>query len=611
MFQNFADTNQRHLTPARIAALRSRLDVLGIDGLIIPRADQFQGEYVPAGAERLNWLTGFSGSAGSAIVLESTAAIFIDGRYTLQVRDQIDLDLITPLQVPEASPYDWVTKHVPRGGKLGFDPWLLTIRDAERFDAACRAAGAELVALDTNPIDSIWQDRPAVQAKPVEQQPLQFAGTSSTDKLRDIANGLQQRGASACVLTQTDAVAWLFNIRGHDIPHTPAVLAFAVVHRDASADLFLDPSRIDEDARDALNQANVRLVAPGLMIETLQTLGSAEAVVELDFAWAAEALRRTLTASSATVSNQTSPCTLPRATKNRAELEGARAAHLRDGVPMARFLRWLDVNASSGQLDEISAARKLEALRAETGELRDLSFDTISGTGPHAAIPHYRVSETSNLPIEKDRIYLVDSGAQYVDGTTDITRTIIAGSPTPEMMDRFTRVLRGMINLSRARFPAGTTGGHLDPLARLPLWEAGLDFDHGTGHGVGSYLSVHEGPQRFSKADRTVLQPGMILSNEPGYYKAGDYGIRIENLLVVHEAAPIEGGERPMHWFETLTFSPIDRNLVEPSIMSDAELDWLNDYHSQVVRKISPRLESDEDQAWLQAACAPISRQYQ
>lgn len=608
MFQNFADTNQRHLTPARIADLRTRLETLGIDGLIVPRADEFQGEYVPAGAERLNWLTGFSGSAGSAVVLKSTAAIFIDGRYTLQVREQIDLDLLTPLQVPDESPHIWVSANLPDGGKLGFDPWLLTIRDAERYDAACREAGAELVALDSNPIDAIWTDRPSAPARPVVQQPLQFAGVSSADKLRAIAKGLQQRGASACLLTQTDAVAWAFNIRGSDIPHTPAVLAFTIIHDDASADLFLDPARIDEDARDALNQANVRLASPDMMTEALQALGAAEARVELDFSWAAEALRRTLNSSGATVSHHESPCTLPRATKNRAELEGARAAHLRDAVPIARFLRWLSINAPAGQLDEISAAKKLESLRTETGELRDLSFDTISGAGPHAAIPHYRVSETSNLPLEKDRIYLVDSGAQYVDGTTDITRTIITGTPTQEMKDRFTRVLRGMINLSRARFPSGTTGGHLDPLARAPLWEAGLDFDHGTGHGVGSYLSVHEGPQRFSKADKTVLQPGMILSNEPGYYKAGDYGIRIENLLVVREAEAIDGGERPMHWFETITFSPIDRNLVEPAIMTDAELDWLNDYHAQVAKKIAPRLENDADQAWLQAACAPITR---
>ncbi|MDX1717055.1 MAG: M24B family metallopeptidase, partial [Anderseniella sp.] len=306
---------------------------------------------------------------------------------------------------------------------------------------------------------------------------------------------------------------------------------------------------------------------------------------------------------------QESPCTLPRATKNPVELEGARAAHLRDGVPMALFLRWLDEEIPSGSLDEVSAAKRLEALRTQTGELRDISFDTISGAGPHAAIPHYRVSETSNLPLQPDQIYLVDSGAQYVDGTTDITRTLISGTPSAEMKDRFTRVLKGMINLSRVRFPPGTTGGNLDALARLALWEAGLDFDHGTGHGVGSYLSVHEGPQRFSKADNTVLKPGMILSNEPGYYKAGEYGIRIENLVVVREAEQIDGGDRPMHWLETITFAPIDRKLIEPAIMTDAELDWLNDYHAEVLRKIGPRLEDDADVAWLNAACAPISRE--
>jgi Xaa-Pro aminopeptidase len=607
MFQDFSDQSETHLTRVRIAGLRERLQQLGVDGFIVPRADEFQGEYVPPGAERLKWLTGFSGSAGTAVILADKAAIFVDGRYTLQVREQVDLELLTPLPVPDESPHGWAAANLPKGASLAYDPWLLTVQAASDFAGALEAKGVKLVPLPANPVDEIWTGRPAAPTGPVQLQPLQFAGQSSADKLAAIARGLKDRGADAHILTQTDAVAWAFNIRGSDIPHVPAALAFAIVHADGTAGLLLAPDRVPEDVRDALGK-RVRLHEPKAMTELLQALGQANATVELDRDWAADAFRLQLEQAGATLKWQASPCTLPRATKNHAELEGARAAHLRDGVPMARFLRWLDEEAPKGTLDEISAAKKLEALRTETGELHDLSFDSISGAGPHAAIPHYRVSETSCLPIKPDQIYLIDSGGQYVDGTTDITRTIIAGTPTAEMKDRFTRVLKGMINLSRVRFPPGTTGGNLDVLARLALWEAGLDFDHGTGHGVGSFLSVHEGPQRFSKADRTVLKPGMILSNEPGYYKAGEYGIRIENLVVVREAEPVEGGERPMHWLETITFAPIDRKLIEPAIMSDAELDWLNGYHAQVLKKIGPRLEAEADLQWLKAACAPISR---
>ena len=607
MFQDFSDQAESHLTADRIARLRTELKRLGVDGFVVPRADEFQGEYVPPQAERLKWLTGFSGSAGLAVILAAKAAIFVDGRYTLQVREQVDTSLLTPLPIPDEKPETWAADNLQPGSKLGYDPWLLTVSTAERFYKALRETDCALVALVSNPVDKIWNEQPAPPNGQVVAQPLQFAGQPVSAKLSDIAAGLKQRKADAHVLTQTDAVAWAFNIRGSDIAHNPVPLAFAIVHADATADLIIDADRVGEDVRDMLGKA-VRLHARDSLPAQLQALGKAGKTVELDREWAADAIRATLERAGARLSWHDSPCTLPRATKNHAELEGARAAHLRDGVPMARFLRWLDEEAPKGGLNEISAAQKLEALRTQTGELRDLSFDSISGAGPHAAIPHYRVSETSCLPIKPDQIYLIDSGGQYVDGTTDITRTMIAGTPSAEMKDRFTRVLKGMINLSRVRFPPGTTGGNLDVLARLALWEAGLDFDHGTGHGVGSYLSVHEGPQRFSKADKTVLRPGMILSNEPGYYKAGEYGIRIENLVVVREAEPVEGGERPMHWLETITFAPIDRNLVEPSIMTDAELDWLNAYHGQVLKKIGPRLEDDADRKWLEAACAAINR---
>jgi Xaa-Pro aminopeptidase len=608
MFQTFSDTSAKHLTPERIARLRAELKRLAVDGFIVPRADEFQGEYVPPHAERLGWLTGFSGSAGEAVILAGNAAIFVDGRYTLQVREQVDTSLVTPLSIPQDKPGAWAAENLPRGGKLAYDPWLVTVKSSETYRTALEAAGHTLVPLEANPIDAVWQDQPAPPSAPVVAQPLQFAGESVENKIATIVAGLKQRKSDTHVLTQTDAVAWTFNIRGCDIAHTPVPLAFALVHADGSADLVIGVDRVSEDVKEMLG-ANVRLHDRSKMAGLLQDLGRAHKTVELDKAWAADAIRMELETAGATVAWHESPCTLPRATKNPTELEGARAAHLRDGVPMARFLRWLDEEIPAGNLDEVKAAQQLEALRTETGELQDISFDTISGSGPHAAIPHYRVNETSNLPLKPDQIYLVDSGAQYIDGTTDITRTVIAGTPSAEMKDRFTRVLKGMIQLSRVRFPPGTTGGNLDVLARLALWEAGLDFDHGTGHGVGSYLSVHEGPQRFSKADNTVLQPGMILSNEPGYYKAGEYGIRIENLVVVREAEAIEGGDRPMHWLETITFAPIDRKLVDPAIMSHEDLDWLNRYHADVLKKIGPRLDNAADIAWLEAACAPISRE--
>ena len=608
MFQSFSETADSSRSAERLAALREELQRLQVDAFIITRADEFQGEYVPPHAERLKWLTGFSGSAGLAIVLAGSAAVFVDGRYTIQVREQVDTGLVTPLSLHGDTPEQWATANLPKGGTLAYDPWLVTVAAAERFRKVLGKAGQSLQPLDRNPVDMVWTGQPAQPNEPVVAQPLQFAGESVPNKLGAIAAGLQKRGSDAHVLTQTDAVAWAFNIRGADIAHNPVPLAFAIVHADATADLVIGAGRVAEDVRDMLGRA-VRIHDRDHLPALLQQLGEAGKTVELDRDWAADAIRRILEQAGAPLAWHESPCTLPRATKNHAELEGARAAHLRDGVPMARFLRWLDEEIPGGSLDEIAAARKLEQLRADTGELRDISFDTISGAGPHAAIPHYRVSDGSCLPLKADQIYLVDSGAQYVDGTTDITRTVISGTPTPEMKDRFTRVLKGMINLSRVRFPPGTTGGHLDILARLALWEAGLDFDHGTGHGVGSYLSVHEGPQRFSKADTTVLKPGMIMSNEPGYYKAGHYGIRIENLVVVREAEAVDGGERPMHTLETLTFAPIDRKLIDPAIMTDAELDWLNGYHAQVMKKISPRLDDEADRQWLAAACAPISRE--
>ncbi|HTN97646.1 MAG TPA: aminopeptidase family protein P, partial [Nordella sp.] len=459
-------------------------------------------------------------------------------------------------------------------------------------------------AVDSNPIDAVWADQPKRPMKPVSVQPTQFSGKSAKDKLADVAKSLEKASADAVVLTQPDSVAWAFNIRGGDVAYTPVVLSYAILHRKGEAELFIDTSKLPEDVTAHLE--GIVRIRPAQEIEvSLASLGEQKARVQIDPDWAPERIRAVLAASGAEIVAAKDPCVLPKARKNTIEQEGARAAQKRDGVAVTRFLCWLDKAGPEGGQDEVTVAEKLAAFRAEGGMLKDLSFDSISGVGPNAAIPHYRVSKASALPLKKGQIYLIDSGAQYQDGTTDITRTVIIGEPTSEMKDRFTRVLKGMIALSRIRFPKGTCGSQLDVLARQPQWMAGLDFDHGTGHGVGSYLSVHEGPARINKSDRTPLEPGMILSNEPGYYKEGQYGIRIENLLLVREPEAITGGDRPMMSFETLTLSPIDRRLIEPGLLAPEERDWLNAYHARVEREIGAFLEGDE-LAWLKQACAPV-----
>lgn len=604
MFQTFDAQEQAPATGERLALLRRELEAVGLDGFVIPRSDEFQGEYVASCAERLRWLTGFSGSAGIAVVLQERAAIFVDGRYTIQVREQVDLSLFEPHHLVDEPPAQWLGETLKGGEVIGYDPWLMTADQASRLDAACKKAGATFKAVDENPMDRLWADRPQPPSSLIEVHPTQFAGRSPADKLKEVSAAVARAGADACVLTQPDSVAWLFNIRGRDIPHTPVALARAIVHRDGAADLFADAERLSEDA--AAHLSNVaRLHPPAALERVLTDLGAREATVLIDPAWAPERVRTALADSGARVVTGTDPCLIPKARKNPVELEGARAAHRRDGAAVVRFLAWLDRQGPKGVLDEIAVVRQLEHFRAETGELRDIAFDTIAGAGPHAAIPHYHVTTASNRPVEPGGILLVDSGGQYLDGTTDITRTVIIGEPTAEMRDRFTRVLKGMIAISRLRFPKGTMGGHLDAFARLALWQSGFDYDHGTGHGVGSYLSVHEGPARLSKADRTVLEPGMILSNEPGYYKQDHYGIRIENLIVVTEPQDIEGGERPMHGFETLTLAPIDWRLIEPSLLSPEERRWLDDYHARVLAEIGPLVDS-ESRAWLTEATTPL-----
>lgn len=604
MYQSYQDVSEREQSAHRISALRQELAKQDCDGFIIPHADEFQGEYLPAYAERLAWLTGFTGSAGLAIVLQDKAAIFIDGRYTIQVREQTDETIVTAHNIADITPTKWLEENLTPDNRLAFDPWLMTASQTDRFEKATHAAGAVLVPVTSNPIDAIWHDQPEKPSKPIFAQPLEFAGQSSNDKIAAIKQHLKDKQADATIITMSDSVSWLFNIRGNEIAHNPVVLAYAIVTATGKARLFLNRSKVPDEIAETL-QNSTKIVSPDEFLNALADLGKASAAILLDRATAPEQIRRKLLDARATIIAGDAPCTLAKAIKNPSELQGARAAHIRDGAVMVRFLCWLDKEAATGKVDEISAAKKLESLRIETGVLQEISFDTISAVGPHAALPHYRVTTASNLPLKADQIYLCDSGGQYRDGTTDITRTIIIGTPSDHMRDRNTRVLKGMIALSRARFPRGTNGTQLDTFARQYLWQAGLDFDHGTGHGVGSYLCVHEGPARISKAGDIALQPGMILSNEPGYYEQGAFGIRIENLVAVTQPADIEGGNREMLGFETLTLAPIDQNLINPHLLDETEKDWLNNYHKKVFDTLSPLLDQATI-AWLKTETKKI-----
>jgi Xaa-Pro aminopeptidase len=584
---------------ARVALLRAELKRRKLTGFFVPRADEFQGEYVPAHAERLRWLTNFRGSAGVAIVTLKKAAIFVDGRYVIQVRQQVDEKIFAPFHLVDLPPTAWIAKTLKKGDRLGFDPWLVTADQARRFREACEGVGASFVPVEGNPIDAVWKDQPAPPMAEIVTQPTQFAGRTAAEKIRELQKGLK---ADAVVLTQPDSVAWLFNLRGFDVPHTPVVNAYAIVAKTGKAELFIAPEKLTEEVRAHLKKIAVTR-SPKEIGKALKAHGRSSVLI--DPAWTPERLRGMLARARAEIVTGPDPVSLPKARKNRVEQEGARAAQARDGVAVSRFLCWLEAAAPKGGLTELDAAAKLRSFRAATGELKDLSFETIPASGPHAAIPHYHATDESNRKLGLNEIFLIDSGAQYVDGTTDITRTVIVGQPSAEMKDRFTRVLKGMIGLSVIRFPKGTTGSQLDTLARQHLWQAGLDFDHGTGHGVGAYLSVHEGPARINKSDRTALEPGMILSNEPGFYKQGDYGIRIENLIMVHEAKPIDGGDRPMLGFETLTLAPIDRRLIEVKLLSEEERRWLNAYHARVLKEVGDHL-GGEELAWLKGACAPL-----
>lgn len=593
MFQTFSASTHPADGPPRLERLRSAMRKAGIDATLVPRADAHQGEYVAPCDDRLAWLTGFTGSAGFAAVTADNAGVFVDGRYRVQVRAQTAQSAFAPVDWPEVQLAPWLIEKLSRGAKLGFDPWLHSVDQIKTLTRTLGKEGIEVCPIDSL-IDAIWEERPLRPKKPIRIHPNDLAGETSQSKRTRLAETLNGKPA---VITLPDSICWLLNIRGSDIPRIPLVQGFAILHPDANVDFFTNAA-FDDDVLGHLSDA-VRLHPyDGL----LGVLAEIDVPVQFDPKTAPEAVRRALKHPVA----GTDPCLQPKAQKNNVELAGTSQAHLRDAAAMIEFLTWLDATALSGGLTEIDVVKALEEKRRATNALQDISFDTICGAGPNGAIVHYRVTEDTNAPLKPGQLLLVDSGGQYLDGTTDITRTIAIGDPQPIHRHAFTRVLQGMIAISRARWPRGLAGRDLDALARAPLWSQGWDYDHGTGHGVGVYLGVHEGPQSLSKRSDVPLQPGMILSNEPGYYREGAFGIRIENLVFVRRAPEIPEQDNRDHLvMETLTWVPIDRRLIDPDLLSQVERDWINTYHRDVKDKISPRL-SDPARAWLETATAPV-----
>jgi len=605
-FQSFDDRSDRAETAARVAALRAQLKLRGLDGFIVPRADRFQNEYVPPCAERLAWLTGFTGSAGLAIVLADRAVIFVDGRYQVQVRDEVDGAIFSIEHLVECPPPAWIEANVSAGTRLGYSPWLHTIDGAERLAKACTAVDAKLAPVEDNPIDAIWTDRPQPPLGPVVPHDLRYAGEDVPSKLARVRAEVAKLAGDALLVADPQAVSWLFNIRGSDIAHIPVVLAFATVPKDGRPVLFVDLRKLGNGMRQRLEE--VADVRPNAAFERdLAAFGKEKRSLRLDPSTCPEAIARLIVENGGDIVRGPDPIAPMKAVKNAAEIAGARAAHQRDGAAVTRFLAWFDRQAPRGQLTEIDAVEAIESFRRETGLLKDVSFPTIAGAGPNAAIVHYRVTRKSNRRIAPDELFLLDSGGQYEDGTTDITRTIAVGTPSSEMRQNFTRVLKGHIAIARLVFPDGTTGAQLDSFARQFLWRAGLDFDHGTGHGVGSYLSVHEGPARISKLGSVPLKRGMILSNEPGYYRADAYGIRLENLILVTEARAVAEAEKPVNAFDTLSLAPIDMRLIEPGMLTPDEMLWLDAYHARVREQIAPLVDLST-RAWLLAATIPPER---
>jgi Xaa-Pro aminopeptidase len=603
-YQTFDEPETGIALSARLSAFREELTKRNLSGFVVPRADQQQNEYVPPSEERLAWLTGFTGSAGLAIVLAREAAIFVDGRYTLQASKQVDTEAWAVESLIDPPPETWLAQHLAAGDRLGFDPWLHTTAAAEKLASTCAKAGAELVAVDTNPVDAVWTERPALPLAPVSLHGQAFSGELEADKLKRIEAEIAKLNAEALVLSDSHAVAWTFNIRGGDVAHTPLPLSYALVPKSGRPTLFIDHRKLSNGVRDHLEQT-ATIAEPGALTGKLIELSKSGASIALDAATSADALTRLISSAGGKPVRGADPVSLLKAVKNETEIAGTKTAHRRDAIALTRFLAWVDREAPSGALTEIDAVEALETFRRDTGALKDVSFPTISGTGPNGAIVHYRVTRKSNRRIARGDLLLIDSGAQYEDGTTDVTRTIAIGEPTHEMRDRFTRVLRGHIAIARALFPDGTTGAQLDSLARQFLWQAGLDFEHGTGHGVGSYLSVHEGPARISKLGSAPLKRGMILSNEPGYYKTDAFGIRIENLELV-VAAEVAGAEKPVNAFETLTLAPIDRRLIDLSMLTGDELSWVNEYHERVRHAVRSHVDH-ATKTWLEEATGPLS----
>ena len=588
----------------RLVSLRNIMEKQNLQGYLIPRADEYQSEYLPKSSQRLAWLTGFDGSAGFAIVLKQRAAIFTDGRYTLQIRDQVDEKHFEIYNTAEMLPLDWLESNLSKNDCIGFDPWLHTCDEVIKISTVLASKDAEAIKLSKNLIDEIWLDRPPVPLGPITPHPEIYAGEAVASKFDTINTEMMKNEEDVVIISSPESIAWLLNIRGSDVARTPLPLSFLMLNKEGHAKLFVDQRKIVDETRNHLGNA-VSILPIKEFGSELNSLARGSKKIRLDPktcpAWVAEKFN----SSSISIVHGDDPTLIPKAKKNKVELAGTRAAHIRDGAAFVRFLHWFSLNAKHGQLDEIIAATKLQNFREKDPLFKDLSFDTISGSGPNGAIVHYRVTEESNRTIELGDLYLVDSGAQYLDGTTDITRTIAVGDPGDEAKNYFTRVLKGHIAIASSKFPVGTNGSQLDALARAPLWAIGADYDHGTGHGVGSYLGVHEGPQRISKLPNSVsLQPGMIVSNEPGYYKSGAYGIRLENLLVV-QSEIIPNSERAMLSFETITLAPFDRSMILNELLEDHEKSWLNNYHAWVRKQLLPLL-SPNDGAWLIDATEPL-----
>ncbi|OCJ05161.1 X-Pro aminopeptidase [Rhizobium sp. AC44/96] len=609
MFQSFEVTSSPQFGRDRVTALRESFDALGIDAFLVPRADEFNGEYVPACAERLAWLTGFTGSAGMALVMRSQAIVFVDGRYVTQLAEQVDGTVFTGGDLVNEPAHLWLSKNGSKGLRLGIDPWLHSGAEVRRLEKALAEIGGSLVILPHNPLDKLWTGRPQEPLGAVAIQNIAQAGVLATDKIATIAADLSKKNLKAVLIADPSSVAWTLNIRGADVPHTPHPLARAIVYADGKADVFLDKRKTGIEAEAYLAQMCLQL-PPSALDERLVAVSKDGGRILVDPDLTSFGLADIIRKAGGEVVEGNDPAKLPRAVKNGVEINGSAAAHLQDGAAMVEFLCWL-AQTKPGTVTEIEVAEKLEAVRARVGDLmqnplKDISFDTISGAGEHAAIMHYRVTTESNRKLEAGELFLIDSGAQYINGTTDITRTVGVGTVSEEHKRFFTLVLKGMIQIGTARFPKGTRGCDLDPLARIALWRAGADFGHGTGHGVGSYLSVHEGPQRISRLSTQELLPGMILSNEPGYYRPGAFGIRIENLIYVRDAEAIEGGDTPMLGFETLTFCPIDRNLVIPELLTHDELHWFNNYHQRTREALMPLIHDHDVKAWLENATLPL-----